>query len=105
MFNRCKILSKAWAEYRFQMKWRDNKAFDRALFGRILRDHWAYARADLAAARERAAEDARLAAASQLEQRTAAIRSELRDMEMGDFINWGRRAALASELETLRLAS
>lgn len=105
MFNRSKILNKAWVEYRFKMKYRDNKAFDRALFSSILRDQWAFARADLAAAKARAAEDARLAAASQVEQRAAAIRSELRDMEMGDFMNWGRRAALAGELETLRVAS
>jgi hypothetical protein len=92
------VMVKAWREYRFQTKWSDDKTFDRALFGQLLRDQWHYARMDRAEAIERAAEAVRLANASRIEQRIAAIKSEIKDMEYGDRIDWNRRLALGAEL-------
>jgi hypothetical protein len=99
--NRPEIFRKAWREYRFQMKWRDDQPFDRLLFASCLRDQWHYARMDRAEAIERAIEAARLASASPAERRVAEIRAELQDMEFGDFIPWQRRSDLAAELARL----
>lgn len=99
--NRSEIFSKAWREYRFQTRWRDDRSFDRVLFAACLRDQWHYARMDRQAETERAAEVDRLANASVIDQRIAAIKSELKAMEYGDFINWTRHAALGAELARL----
>lgn len=99
--NRSEIFTKAWRDYRFQMKWRDDQTFDRILFASYLRDQWRYARMEIVAAAERAAEKARLASASPDERRAAEIRAELREMEFGDFIPWQRRGELAAELARL----
>jgi len=99
--NRSEIFRKAWRDYRFQVKWRDDQTFDRILFASCLSDQWQYAKMDRAEAMERAIEAARLASASPAERRAAEIRAELRDMEFGDFIPWQRRSELAAELARL----
>lgn len=103
MFNRSEILTKAWRDYRFQTKWRDSRAFDRVLFTVCLRHQWHCAKMDIAAATERAAEQARLTCASPAERRAADIKAELHGMEFSNFINWNRNSALRAELAGLHV--
>lgn len=99
--NRSEIFRKARREYRFQNKWRDDRSFDQVLFAACLRDQWHSAKMDRQAEIERAAEAARLTCASAIDQRIAAIKSEMKDMEYGDFIRWARHAALSVEFYQL----
>lgn len=99
--NRSEILLKASREYRFQIRWRDDQSFDRDLFADCLRDQWHYAKMDRQAEVERATEASRLASASIVDRRIDAIKSELKAMEYGDFINWSRHGDLSAELARL----
>jgi hypothetical protein len=95
MINRSKILTKAWSEYRSQISRRDDRSFNRALFASILRNQWL-------CAKMQAAEAAKVAApVSPVETRAVQIRTELRNMEFADFMDWGRRDALFVELSRL----
>lgn len=104
MYNRSVILSKAWADYRRDLKkgWgvRRGEPFNRQHFGYCLRMAWAVAK-DLAA---RAAKVVTAPVANVCADpiRAEAIRSELRDMELtSDFIDWTARANLGAELAQL----
>lgn len=92
------IMLKAWREYRFQVSWRTEKRFDRDMFAKCLRDQWAYAKLDAAAALARAEDAERLAASPASERRAAEIADEIKAMEFDNFIDWSHRSALTAEL-------
>lgn len=105
MLNRTEIMKQAWADYRrAEFKGycgpRRGEGFNRKHFAYCLRMVWAVAKERAARA---AAEPAPAPAAKPCTNptRAAEIRAELIDMEMGDFINWTRRADLGAELARL----
>lgn len=103
-FNRSNILKQAWADYRRDefKGWgvRRGEPFNRKHFAYCLRMAWAVAKERAARA---VAEPAQAPVAKPCANpaRAAEIRAEIRDMEMGDFINWARHAALGAELARL----
>lgn len=99
--DRAAIMRGAWSDYRFQMRWSEDKRFDRALFARLLTEQWHFARLARAEAIERAAEEARLSTASAIEQRIAAIKADLGEMDYAEFIPWDRHGDLTAELARL----
>lgn len=105
MMTRAEIMSKAWADYRRdEFKGycgpRRGEGFNRKHFAYCLRMVWAVAKERSARA---AAEPAPAPVAKTCTDPTRAteIRSELQSMELGDFINWNRRAQLGAELSRL----
>lgn len=100
-FDRRAIMTAAWADYRYQTAW-SRPGFQRSTFARCLADAWAVAKAEARIAAEEAAEATRLADASPIDQRIAAIKGELDAMHYGDFIPWARHDALRVELAHLR---
>lgn len=104
-FNRSDILKQAWTDYRrAEFKGycgpRRGEGFNRKHFAYCLRMVWAVAKERAARA---AAEPAPAPVAKPCANPTSAaeIRAELFDMEMGNFINWTRRADLGAELARL----
>lgn len=101
MLNRSVILTKAWADYRRDVKmgWgvRRGEPFNRQHFAYCLRMAWAVAKE--VAARKPASQPAAKVCTDPV--RAEAIRSELLDLQMGDFINWTRHASLNAELAQL----
>ena len=61
-FDRRAIMTKAWADYRYQTAW-SRPGFQRSTFARCLAHAWAVAKAEARIAAEQAAEAARLAVA------------------------------------------
>jgi hypothetical protein len=106
MFNRSEILTKAWADYRRDVKmgWgvRRGAAFNRPHFAYCLRMAWAVAK-ELAAVSAKPA--AVVAPAKAVHPAAAAraahIHSALFDLQMGDFVDWTRHSALSVELAQL----
>lgn len=103
MLNRSEILHKAWADYRRDAfkGWgvRRGEPFNRQHFAYCLRMAWAVAKDR--AARAAAVRPAPVATVCADPIRAEAIRSELLDLQMGDFINWTRHGALTAELAQL----
>jgi hypothetical protein len=108
MFNRSEILRKAWTSYRRDEFMgvcgpRRGEGFNRKRFAYNLRMAWAAAKEEAAKAVKAAAlvpAPAKVlppAAAARVE----AIRSELFDLQMGDFVPWARHSALSAELAAL----
>lgn len=106
MLNRSEILTKAWADYRRDefKGWgvRRGEPFNRKHFGYCLRMAWAVAKelAARAAIPALAPKPAKILTMVQV-ARAEAIRAEMYDMQMGDFIPWSRHAALSAELARL----
>lgn len=104
MFDRSEILRTAWVDYRRdQLKgWgiRRGEPFNRKHFAYCLRMAWAVAK-EVAARATIAPVAQTVANVCTDPARADAIRLEIRDMEMGDFINWARHAALGAELVRL----
>lgn len=103
MLNRSEILIKAWADYRRDefKGWgvRRGEPFNRKHFGYCLRMAWEVAK-ELAARTAMPAptpKPAKILTKAQV-ARAEAIRAEMFDMQMGDFIPWSRHAALSAEL-------
>lgn len=103
MLNRSEMLTKAWADYRRDAfkGWgvRRGEPFNRKHFAYCLRMAWAVAKG--VASRAAAAKPAPVAKVCADPVRAEAIRSELLDMQMGDFVNWTRHASLSAELAQL----
>ncbi len=105
-FNRSDILTKAWADYhRDEFKGycgpRCGEGFNRKHFAYCLRMVWAAAKERAARAAVDERKTAPIARPCTDPTRAAEIRSELQNMELGDFINWNRRAQLGAELSRL----
>lgn len=106
MFNRSEILTKAWADYRrdVRMGWgvRRGDAFNRERFAYCLRMAWAVAKEVAARSAAIAPKSGLVAKPCTNPVRAEAIRTEMRDMELAsDFVNWAARAALSAELAQL----
>jgi hypothetical protein len=105
MHNVSEIFTTAWADYRRDAfkGWgvRRGGPFNRKHFAYCLRMAWAVAKSVAARAAADALKSAPVAKACINPVRADAIRSELRDMEFGDFINWDRHGALSAELSRL----
>lgn len=104
-FNHSNILTKAWADYRRDefKGWgvRRGEPFNRQRFAYCLRMAWAVAKAEVARAASDALKSEPVAKVCTNPVRAAEIRSELQDMEFGDFINWTRHGDLSVELSRL----
>ena len=103
---RSEIMSKAWADYRRdEFKGycgpRRGEGFNRRHFAYCLRMVWAVAKERAARAADDERKTAPIAKPCINPTRAAEIRAELHDMEMGNFINWTRRADLGAELARL----
>jgi hypothetical protein len=100
------VMTKAWADYRRDAfkGWgvRRGGPFDRKHFAYCLRMAWAVAKELAAKATQPApAPQPVKVLAPAVAARAEAIRSELMDMQMGNFIPWNRHAALSAELAQL----
>lgn len=97
------VMVKAWADYRRDafrgLGVRRGGPFNRGHFAYCLRMAWAVAKE--AAARAAAKPVAVVAKVCINPARAEAIRAELFDMQMGDFVNWTRHSALGAELAGL----
>ena len=104
MMTRSEIMSKAWADYRRDefKGWgvRLGEPFNRKHFAYCLRMVWTVAKQRAARLADEPAPQP-VAKPCTNPTRAAEIRAELNDMEMGDFINWTRRADLGAELARL----
>ena len=106
MMTRSEVMSKAWSDYRRdEFKGycgpRRGEGFNRKHFAYGLRMVWAVARERAARAAADERKTAPVAKPCTDPTRAAEIRSELRIMEMVDFINWTRQAELGAELSRL----